>query len=141
MKVCALVVLLVCCIAQNASADWRSDVKISHYEHINSIVNDTLLMVYPIALYQHVIKYQKILTKLDDESDSQNDTPANKRCYEEARQTLRTASFNGYSKVDACVREASTAGNANVCAQQVDTEVFNISLEVSRAARACVANP
>ncbi|XP_001600532.1 uncharacterized protein LOC100116954 [Nasonia vitripennis] len=116
MKVCALVVLLVCCIAQNASADWRSDVKISHYEHINSIVNDTLRRI-------------------------PNDSPANKRCYEEARQTLRTASFNGYSKVDACVREASTAGNANVCAQKVDTEVFNVSLEVSRAARACVANP
>lgn len=82
-----------------------------------------------------------MLIKLDDKCNLQKgSTPAAKQCYENARLALRDASMTGYSKVNACVSRASNAGDANVCAQQVDSEVFNISLEVSRTARACAGN-
>ncbi|XP_003424551.1 uncharacterized protein LOC100680008 [Nasonia vitripennis] len=121
MKVYALAVLLVCCIAQNASADWRNDVKINHWQHINSIVNDNL-------------------ARIRKDVNAKGNTAAAQQCYENARQELSTATSTGYSNVSACVRQANTVGEANVCSQKVDSWVFNVSLDVSSTARTCLAN-
>ncbi|OXU27172.1 hypothetical protein TSAR_005437 [Trichomalopsis sarcophagae] len=64
------------------------------------------------------------------QKDAKGNTAAAQQYYENARQELSTA----------CVRQGNTADTANVCSQKVVSWVFNVSLDVSSTARACLAN-